>query len=297
MISPNAEPTGRAVYLALRNLARAQGRSFAETLMLYKLQRTLGRLAVTPFADNLILKGGLLLAAYGARRPTKDIDAMVRDLTLNEQKVRDICTAIATVRAEDGLFFDARSLRIAEIREDADYVGFRASMTCQLHTDTQKVSLDFSTGDPLDPPAQPVTIAGLLGDHVTIQGYPPAMIVAEKTVTAITRGTTNTRWRDFVDLALLSRLTSFDSSELCRSLAIVSDHRRADLQPLRDTLAGYGTIGQAKYAAWRTKQAIDTFTPATFDELLAEVFAFIDPLLANTPTPGNWDPATREWLA
>jgi hypothetical protein len=136
------QDTGRRVYLELRKIARNLGRTFPETLMLYKLERTLGRLSATRFAENLILKGGLLLAAYGARRPTKDIDTMLRDLSLDEQMVRDICLGIAAVNADDGLVFDASTLRIIEIRDDAEYVGYRASMMCHLHTDTQGISMD-----------------------------------------------------------------------------------------------------------------------------------------------------------
>ncbi|PUB29911.1 nucleotidyltransferase AbiEii toxin of type IV toxin-antitoxin system [Promicromonospora sp. AC04] len=56
--------------------------------MLYKLERTLNRLALTRFRDRFVLKGGLLLAAYKGRRPTKDIDGMIRDMTLDEEAVR-----------------------------------------------------------------------------------------------------------------------------------------------------------------------------------------------------------------
>lgn len=40
-------------------------------------------------------------------------------------------------------------------------------------------------------------------------GYPRVMVLAEKIVTAIQRGTANTRWRDFVDIVALS-----DSADL-----------------------------------------------------------------------------------
>lgn len=39
------------------------------------LESFLARLARSRYADDFVLKGGILLAAYGARRPTKDVDA------------------------------------------------------------------------------------------------------------------------------------------------------------------------------------------------------------------------------
>lgn len=38
---------------------------------------------------------------------------------------------------------------------------------------------------------------------IHVVGYPVEMVLAEKVVTATARGTANTRWRDFVDIAAL----------------------------------------------------------------------------------------------
>jgi hypothetical protein len=39
------------------------------------LESFLDRLTDTDHGQHFVLKGGILLAAYGARRPTKDVDA------------------------------------------------------------------------------------------------------------------------------------------------------------------------------------------------------------------------------
>jgi hypothetical protein len=59
---------GRA-YLDLQSLARSQRRPTDELHQLYALEGFLARLAKSPYADKLVLKGGVLLAAYHARRP------------------------------------------------------------------------------------------------------------------------------------------------------------------------------------------------------------------------------------
>lgn len=64
-----ATGAGRA-YLDLQNLARRQQRPTDELHQLYALEGFLTRLSRSPYADRLVLKGGVLLAAYGARRPT-----------------------------------------------------------------------------------------------------------------------------------------------------------------------------------------------------------------------------------
>jgi hypothetical protein len=70
-----ATAAGKA-YLDLQNRARADGRATQELLALYVVERWLARLSMSPYADQFIIKGGMLLAAYDARRPTADLDAL-----------------------------------------------------------------------------------------------------------------------------------------------------------------------------------------------------------------------------
>jgi hypothetical protein len=43
-------------------------------MTLYALEGLLARIALSEHCDDFVLKGGVLLAAFAARRPTKDID-------------------------------------------------------------------------------------------------------------------------------------------------------------------------------------------------------------------------------
>ena len=71
----SGQPTRATVagrtYLDLQNLARRQGRPTDELHQIYALEDFLARLVVSPHADQLVLKGGVLLAAYDTRRPTR----------------------------------------------------------------------------------------------------------------------------------------------------------------------------------------------------------------------------------
>jgi hypothetical protein len=72
---------GDEVFRHIQGTARsaaAQSRTGAPTqeyLIRHVLESFLARLTQTPHADGFVLKGGILLAAYGVRRPTKDADA------------------------------------------------------------------------------------------------------------------------------------------------------------------------------------------------------------------------------
>jgi hypothetical protein len=75
---PDRSTTGGRRYRDLQNLARRTGRPTDELHPLYALEGFLERLAASSHAPRVVLKGGVLLAAYDSRRPTRDIDLATR---------------------------------------------------------------------------------------------------------------------------------------------------------------------------------------------------------------------------
>ena len=124
---------GRA-YLDLRAKARAEGRTFPSLLTLYALEGFLGRLSGSSDRDTFVLKGGVLLAAFGARRPTKDIDFLGLDLDNDAETVRDRIAAIAALPRDDGLVLAPEHTRADAIRDDDEYAGVRVHLVYTLAT-------------------------------------------------------------------------------------------------------------------------------------------------------------------
>jgi len=77
--------TATKIYSDLQSLARRRGRATSEILTIYGLERFVDRLTRTEFRDDFVLKGGILLAAYQLRRPTRDIDMQALDFPLDER--------------------------------------------------------------------------------------------------------------------------------------------------------------------------------------------------------------------
>ena len=121
------------------------------------------------------------------------------------------------------------------------------------------------------------------------------MVLAEKIVTAIERGTANTRWRDFVDIAALASSWELDADRLIGSLRVVADHRDATLAPLANVLAGYADLAQDRWARWRRGQHLEDATPERFEDLLAVAIALADPLITGSAVGRVWQPARRMW--
>lgn len=225
-----------------------------------------------------MLKGGVLLAAYTDRRATRDIDLAGRRLQADAETVRAVIADVTATRVDDGLEFDSDEISVDTIREDAEYPGLRAKVTGRLASATIRFHIDINIGDPLWPEPQPVEIPRLLErSTITVAAYPPELILAEKIITAIQRGTANTRWRDFVDIASLAS-TVVDTDTLVEAIERVANHRYSEIEPLAKILDGYAQAAQPKYAAWRRKHRLDS-TPAEFEDLLNNVINFADPIL------------------
>lgn len=294
--APRATAAGRA-YLDLRAKARIDGRLTDELIQLYMLEGFLARLATSDHTQQLVLKGGALLAAFGTRRPTRDIDFAARGLSNDGHHILEVVRAIAT-RApaeDDGLVFDPNSAIADVIRDDEEYSGVRVSINVELATARSRFHVDVNVGDPIWPAPELVEVPRLLGGPpVELLGYPVHMVHAEKIVTAVQRGTVNTRWRDFGDVWTLSRVHPIDGRQLHSAITAVADHRGVHLSPLRIILDGYPTLAQAKWAAWRRKQKLDAL-PADFTTLLADYVAFADPALVGEVTGQRWHPSAAAW--
>jgi hypothetical protein len=105
---------GRA-YLDLQNLARRTQRPTEELHQLYVLECFLDRLAGSAYADRFVLKGGVLLAAYDMRRPTRDVDLRADRLAATPEAVLEAIISIAARPLDDGIVFDTAQARAETI--------------------------------------------------------------------------------------------------------------------------------------------------------------------------------------
>lgn len=97
MIRPTKATADGRAYLELQNLARKERKVTGELLTMYVVERWLARLAISAYRDDFILKGGMLLASFGARRPTADADALARNMAADEQTVVQRVVDIALI--------------------------------------------------------------------------------------------------------------------------------------------------------------------------------------------------------
>lgn len=299
-MSTSSKPTRATVegnaYLDLQATAKARGRPVDEYLTLYALEGFLDRLSESQWRSDFVLKGGVLLAAFDQRRPTRDVDLAAIDLDNEAENVLAVMQKIAAISTGDGLNIDARGATVETIRGDGDgYTGARVSFQAQLARATVSFHVDVNVGDPIFPEPLATSVPRILGGTIDLLGYPAEMVIAEKLVTAIERGAANTRWRDFVDMYRLSNSHPLQGSVLMESCATVARFRGVTLVPLEVALSGFAAAAQPRWAAWRRKQKLDKEAPEAIADLIAELEVFTEPLLTGAAAELMWDEKRREW--
>jgi predicted nucleotidyltransferase component of viral defense system len=283
-------------YLDLQREAKRTGRPTDELIQLYALECFLDRLVHSKFADTFILKGGVLLAALDARRPTRDIDFAARAIENTTEKVLSAVQTIAAISIEDGMEFDSNGATAETIREQDNYSGIRVTISGTLSRAEIRFHVDVNIGDPIWPGPQQISVPRLIDGVIVVRGYPLEMVLAEKIVTALERGTANTRWRDFVDIYVLTGRYAINAQALKSSMQRVAQFRNAELAPLRTTLNGYALIAQTRWRAWLRKQRLDSAVPTDFSIVLEQVVSFADPLIVGSAARGDWNPGQKKWI-
>lgn len=287
-------PAGRA-YLELQARARREGRPTDELLVLYILERFLYRLSVSAHRDRLVLKGGMLLAAYDERRPTADVDLLAQWMSNDAEAIAGLVREILAVEVEDGVVFEPLELRVEVIREADLYSGVRIVVPANLARARHPLRVDVNIGDPVTPAPVEVEYPALLAEPFNVVGYPLETVLAEKIVTMVDRGDATTRERDFADVFVLTKRYAVGAAELAAAVRATGRHRQSDLRPLRSVLVTLGTARQSDWARFVQRSGLAHEVPAEYAEVIAAIADFADPILGGERTAGEWDPGARAW--
>lgn len=194
----------------IRNLSKKSNVEAEILLRNFMLERFLERIAVSEYKHNFILKGGMLIAEMVGidTCTTMDMDATIKGQTLTAPEIKTIVEAILRTPIDDGVEFSLRG--IEEIREEADYPGYRVSIGAVLDKTRQTLKVDITTGDFVTPREFEYSFKLMFEDRtISILAYNLETVLAEKFETVVTRGITNTRMRDFYDIYILTTTHPF----------------------------------------------------------------------------------------
>jgi hypothetical protein len=297
MKRPTRASQAGSAYLDLQNRARRERRGTQEFLTLYVVERWLARLSASPHASKFVIKGGMLLAAYDARRPTADLDALASSIAYDQATVVSVVSEVAELQLDDGVEFRTATASARVIREQAFYSGVRIAMDARISTATVKFRIDINFGDPITPAPGWVMVPPLRPDMepVRVLGYPVETILAEKIATAIDLGPANTRVRDYADIYTLTGTHIISHETARQALLATAAHRGTPVQPLSAAVGGFAGLRRQTYEAYRAGLGTPGLRlPADLKSLVTAITAFADPLASRTGET-TWQPGERRW--
>jgi len=224
----------------VRNLSGGDSQKAQTLIRNFIMERFLERIALSPYRNNFILKGGMLVAAVVGldTRATMDIDTTVKSLNLSKENAVKIVQDIIEVDIPDGVQF--RITKVTDIMEEHDYPGIRFMLEASLDRMRQAIKIDISTGDIITPGAVEYSYNLMFEERaISLWTYNLETLLAEKLETIMARGTANTRMRDFYDIHVISNQESFDRDVLKKAFLATSDKRNTTIQipDFRDILS------------------------------------------------------------
>ena len=220
-----------ALKARIKNIAIDKGVDPQTLMQVYFMDQFLLRLSHYKEKDHIIVKGGMLIVALLGitTRSTMDIDTAVKDYTLNEESAKKLFTDISKISYDDGCTFELK--KIKQIMDENEYQGFRVFFFGKKEKIVQSLHLDFSTGDKITPKEVDLTYKTfLLGEEVNIKSYNIETFVAEKLETTFSRGTANTRMKDFYDLYIINKMLFSDINQSILKDAFGTTLKRRDTE-------------------------------------------------------------------
>ncbi len=212
----------------LFNLAKSQRVDFNNLLTRYALERILYRLSQSEHAEKFLLKGALLFGLwYGLpHRATRDADLLGFG-EMDLQGIQKVFQNIASVKCDDGIFFDFSTVIVSEIRKRVGGFGVRVILQGELAGAKCKTQIDIGFGDAVTPGSEQVTYPTLIEGVPApqLRAYPTYTVVAEKFHAIWLLGMGNSRLKDYFDLYVLFDRERFDPNMLRRAISATFERR------------------------------------------------------------------------
>lgn len=219
----------------IKVVAKDKRIQFNEAWKQLLLERFLARLSRSKHQEKFIFKGGLLLAQYlTIGRETTDADFLMRKLQAEASVIENAMRDVSGIEISDGFAFSVAGA-IELDQPHMEYPGFRVSIEAKFGKMKDKIQVDVGVGDlveELQENFQPFQYRGkpIFKGEISLLVYPVETIFAEKLETIISKGSRNSRMKDYHDVVLMSREPNLiDVQKLKPSIESTFSNRKTDL--------------------------------------------------------------------
>lgn len=272
-----------SVRARLLRIAKESKRDFNAVLLQYFQERLLYRLSISSYKSNFVLKGALLFLVYNMpnSRPTKDIDFLGVNISNTEKNLLQIIKEVISIKVDDGVRFDYKSLESEIVNGDADYQGIRIYCEAYLGQAKRRIHFDIGFGDVVVPEPLSVDFPVLLSDMPSPEliTYTPESAIAEKLEAITNLNFFTSRMKDFYDIYYLANNYKFKPNLLKEAIETTFKNRGTDLKArkiLYDEKFKADKEKQQQWMAFLNRSQINI--GLSFREIVDFIENFIEPL-------------------
>ncbi len=186
----------------IKNRAKKSNDVSLHLHQMFFFEHVLMRLEKSKYKDNIILKGGVLLSSIigSDMRTTKDIDATLKSISLNEESIRNIFEEILSIDINDSFIFKIENIK--DIRLEDEYGGYRINVYGEFDKLKTHFFIEVTTGDIITPREIKYKYNSIFEDKtINIMAYTIETIIAEKFESIISKNISTTKAiRQIIDI-------------------------------------------------------------------------------------------------
>ena len=215
----------------IKNRAKGSNDISLHLHQMFFFEHVLMRLEKSKYRDNIILKGGVLLSSIigSDMRTTKDLDATLKSIPLNEESIRNIFEEILSIDIGDGFIFKIESIK--DIRLEDEYGGYRINVYGEFDKLKTHFFIEITAGDIITPREIKYKYNSIFEDKtINIMAYTIETIIAEKFESIISKNITTTRAKDFYDMYIIvnNYIDKVDRTMLVKAIKRTFKHRNTN---------------------------------------------------------------------
>lgn len=272
---------GASVLAKLKAKSKQTGKSLQMHLQLFCQEEFLRKLALSKYADNFVLKGGLFIYTLTnfESRATVDVDFLMRQLPNSVEEMEKVITEILAVdTGNDFIEFIAGAFE--SISPQRKYTGVSCQIIGKIKNTKTPFSVDLGVGDIIVPKAEKRKIPVQLEDFIQpeINTYSLESTIAEKFDAILQRLEMTSRMKDFYDIYYLSKMFDFDGRKLQEAIIETLQNRGTSYN--RDSLQQVaGFVNNADMIAkWKRSLKDIKKSDLSFEEVVGAIVNFLKPV-------------------
>jgi len=207
----------------LLSISKNEKLTFQQVAYRYFHERFLARLALSPYRDNLLLKGGSFIYAQqgNTARPTIDIDFLGTNISNDSESIKEIIKKICHISLDDSVRFNPNTIQATIITEQKEYPGIRLMVDVSFDTVRERIQLDIGFGDKITPNPISIDYPVLLSEfpRPNILAYTIETARAEKLHAIYTLAAFNSRVKDYYEINLFMLKNQYTKDQVLNAIS------------------------------------------------------------------------------